>query len=235
MLWVLAQVDEVAQTVDLRPALTIALAVALIGLVGGIVLRWQRRREQRFFRMLREEHGFRRTDDPAQLTRLGDAMRSLFSDLRMVVRQVRVVRAYECTDPALDISVVHVRLGQDRGNEGPQSLDKLVLLVRGFTQTLPEFSLYPGVAAHNRIGKGDVFPPVSLFAEHNMVVGPDPPAIRRLLNPQIQDRLIPNRDIAIRAGNDAVAFYPHGARIIPADGWGFYERCLQLAELMRRT
>jgi len=233
MWFALAQIEEGAKSIDLRPALTIAAVVAAIGIGGASMLWAGRRREIRFFRRLREERGFARIYDSEELTAIGETIRRLFAELRMVVRQVRVVRVYRAPSGLREATVVHARLGLDRGNQDSQSLDKVILLLRGFSEPLPEFVLLPGGTAGERIEKGGIFPPVSLFSKHNTVVGADPPAIRSLLNAKVQDRLIPNRDMVIRGGVDALAFYAHGTRILPHDGWDFFARCLALSKLMQ--
>jgi hypothetical protein len=225
--------NEAAGSVDLRPALLLALVVTLIGLSLAMVMWTRRRRELACFGELRRRHGLQRIRDPQELDGIGRTLETLFADLRMIVRQVRILRAYTKRHDPFDIAVVHAVLGNERGNEDPQSLDKMMVLVSGFPEALPVFQLLPGTAGRNAPEKGDVFPPGSLFAEHNYVVGADRPRIRRLLNTRVQDALIPNRDLAVRACPEAMAFYPHGTRILPSKPAEFLERCVGLARLMR--
>ncbi|MEX0887471.1 MAG: hypothetical protein WD009_13635 [Phycisphaeraceae bacterium] len=208
-----------------------ALAVALIW--GGVSL-YLRRNRVRGFEAFRQQPGFEPVAGAEDLERLAEDVADVFGDLAMYARQLHIAGAlrYHARDD-FDIEIAHVVLGMEASNAQHQSMEKIVVFVRGFDAALPSFRILPNNFMFRHIHRNKVFDAETKFGENNLVLGTDTALIRAVINDEVREALRDNRTRVIEARPDYLACFLHDERVEPADLERFVAECVALAGLLR--
>ncbi len=215
-------------------AVQIGLGALIVALIWAGVALYLRRNRLRGFEAFRKQSGFEPVTGRENLERLAEDVADVFGDLAMYARQIRIPGAlrYAARDD-FDVEVAHVILGMEASNAQHQSMEKIVVFVRGFDAPLPRFRILPNNFMFRHIHRDRVFDTETKFGENNLVLGADQASIRAVLSPTVQQALRDNRTRVIEARPDYFACFLHDERVEPANLEDFVAECLTLAELLR--
>ncbi|MEX1017807.1 MAG: hypothetical protein WDZ31_13780 [Phycisphaeraceae bacterium] len=215
---------------DPTGVVVVAVVLGVIGFVAVLVmLRHQRTQTERLVAWA-ERAGF------ASLDPEGETVQGLMPLLLDVMRMAwqRPTGVYVGYAARGHRETFEVYLVQVLGMVGPEVVERLVVVCRGFEGKLPAFELRPSNwMSHAIHGQGGNCAPPGKFAERYYVFARDKEGVRNLLSDKVQALLLESPNLAAVVGGNLAGVYDH-SRTQPRDLERFVQTTVALASVLRK-